>query len=206
MLTDRGLVYRGRIDQQVQLRGYRIELGDVVAGLESTGLVSSAVVRLVESDDVESYLAAWVVTAPEVTIAEIRCKADSILPQYMIPARIITVDNIPTTSNGKPDFDALSLPDFTTSANEESNDLASEIAKVWETVIGTGHIAPHDRFMEVGGTSMHIMEIHDMLSRQFNADWLTLIDLFSHPTPADLADLIHSHQSDTTFSDQEKIL
>ncbi|MCL2482181.1 MAG: AMP-binding protein [Propionibacteriaceae bacterium] len=190
------VVYMGRIDQQVQIRGYRVELEEVVAGLECTSMVRSAVARLVQPAGVEPYLAAWVVLAPGASVADVRRLARDTLPSYMIPARIIEVDSIPTTSNGKPDLTALPEPRAAgeDAEREEASDVACAIAEIWEQVIGTGHIRPSDRFMEVGGTSMHIMEIHHRVSSRFDVGWLTLVDLFAHPTPAGLAALIEQHQ------------
>ncbi len=198
-----GLVYHGRIDNQVQLRGFRIELGDVAAGLEATTLVQAAVVRVVESDGREPFLAAWVVpTEAGAGVSDVRQAAARVLPAYMLPSRIVFVDSIPTTPNGKTDVAALTLPPLESGTVEAApgTETAVQIAALWEQVIGSGPVGVRDRFMEVGGTSMHVMEIHDLLTRQLDADWLTLVDLFTHPTPQDLADYITSRRADQAES------
>ncbi|MCL2453832.1 MAG: amino acid adenylation domain-containing protein [Micrococcales bacterium] len=188
------LVYHGRIDNQVQLRGFRIEMGDVAAGLESTSGVHAAVVRPVRTDGREPFLAAWVVpTTAETTVEEIRTAAAQVLPDYMLPSRIVFVDHIPTTQNGKPDMDALTLPPLA-DVTAPSSSTAVQIAAIWEQVIGAGPVGVDDRFMDVGGTSMHVMEIHDLLSDRFEVEWLTLVDLFTHPTPQQLAARIEQGQ------------
>jgi hypothetical protein len=187
------LVYHGRIDDQVQLRGFRIELGDVVAGLEATGLARAAVARVVAVEGKEPFLAAWVVPTDVGTSAsDVRRQATRTLPAPLVPSRVVFVDHIPTTPNGKPDLAALTLPPAQTL--EEPEGMAAEIAAVWEQVIGAGPVGVQDRFMEVGGTSMHVMEVHDVVSHRFDIGWLTAADLFAHPAPEDLADHIRSRR------------
>ncbi|MCL2422396.1 MAG: amino acid adenylation domain-containing protein, partial [Micrococcales bacterium] len=187
------LVYHGRVDTQVQLRGFRIEPGDVAAGLEATGEVQAAVVQAVHPQGHEPFLAAWVVPASGTTVAQIRTAAAQVLPDYMLPSRIVVVDDIPTTPNGKPDLDALTLPPAPESTIVAGS-TAAQIAAIWEQVIGAGPVGLDDRFLDVGGTSMNVMEVQDMLARQLDAGWLTLVDLFTHPTPQQLADRIESHR------------
>ncbi|MCL2466928.1 MAG: amino acid adenylation domain-containing protein [Micrococcales bacterium] len=188
------LVYHGRVDDQLQLRGFRVEPGDVAAGLESTGTVHAAVVRAVRPDGREPFLAAWVVPKDGTDAQQVRAAAAQVLPDYMVPARIVLVDHIPTTVNGKPDLDALTVP-TQPAAVPSGLSAAAQVAGVWEQVIGAGPVGVHDRFMDVGGTSMHVMEVHEALARRFDADWLTLVDLFTHPTAQQLADHIESHQA-----------
>lgn len=186
---DGELVYLGRIDQQVQLRGYRIEPGEIEAAIAATELTNASVVALVTPDGREPFLCAWVVTTSDATAATIRERLGDLLPSYMIPAALVSVASIPLTQNGKPDV--LVLPPPSPEEDREVDDsLAGRIAGIWEETIGAGSIRTQDRFFEVGGTSMHVMEVHERLREDLGLHDLTLVDLFEHSTPAALADYV----------------
>lgn len=112
--SDGSLQYVGRSDAQVKIRGYRVEPGEIAAALESHPGVRHAGVLVRQRAGV-ARLAAYVVisdAAPHPpSAAELRGMLSSRLPRYMIPQRIITVDEIPLTANGKLDDAALSAVD-----------------------------------------------------------------------------------------------
>ncbi|OBH96607.1 non-ribosomal peptide synthetase [Mycobacterium sp. E2733] len=108
------LQYVGRADAQVKIRGYRVEPGEIGAALESHPAVQRAGV-LVRRSEAGARLTAYVVisdAAPRPpSTAELRGMLGARLPRYMIPQRIVTVDEIPLTVNGKLDEAALSAFD-----------------------------------------------------------------------------------------------
>ncbi|MCV7412182.1 non-ribosomal peptide synthetase [Mycobacterium florentinum] len=111
---DGSLQYVGRADAQVKIRGYRVEPGEIAAALESHPAVQHAGV-LVRRLQTGARLTAYVVIAQAAvrkpSAAELRGMLGIRLPRYMIPQRIITVDEIPLTANGKLDEAALSAFD-----------------------------------------------------------------------------------------------
>ncbi len=189
--SDGELVFVGRVDDQVQLRGYRIELGEVEAAFGADPDVSAVVVRLVEATGAEPFLAAWVAPAPgaHLTVPSLREAVAERIPGYMVPAAIRIVPVVPTNHNGKPDLAALPSPRATMHDDvpRPAGGLAARIAGVWGDVIGAGAVGIHDRFMDVGGTSMHVMAVHERLRGDLGLTGLSLVDLFEHATPAELA-------------------
>ncbi|OBG61749.1 non-ribosomal peptide synthetase [Mycobacterium sp. E735] len=111
---DGSLVYVGRADAQVKIRGYRVEPGEIAAALESHPAVRRAGVVVRRRHGV-ALLTAYVVVAEAAprppTAAELRTMLGTRLPRYMIPQRILAVDEIPLTVNGKLDEAALSAFD-----------------------------------------------------------------------------------------------
>ncbi|WP_170206019.1 non-ribosomal peptide synthetase [Klugiella xanthotipulae] len=191
------LTYVGRIDNQVQLRGYRIELGEIESALVTAAGCRGVVVRLCEPAGAEPFLAAWVTLDQPLTEREVRGRLDGHLPPYMIPAAITVLPSIPLTHNGKPDIERLPDPGARvggaetatapTAVEGASLPLADRIAHIWSEVIGTGPVGVHDRFMDVGGTSMHVMHVYDRLRTELDLDDLNLVDLFEFATANDLA-------------------
>lgn len=116
--VDGSLQYVGRADAQVKIRGYRVEPGEIAAALESHPAVRHAGV-LVRRLPTGARLSAYVVIPdahPPPTV-ELRAMLATRLPRYMIPQRIIRVDEIPLTANGKLDEAALSAFDAADTAS-----------------------------------------------------------------------------------------
>lgn len=92
------LEYLGRIDRQVKLRGYRIEPAEIELALLAEPGVAQAAVVAVDGD-----LVAYVTP---VGVGDLRGSLQRRLPAYMVP-RLVVVDTLPTTPNGKVDLAAL---------------------------------------------------------------------------------------------------
>jgi len=100
-----GVYFRGRIDSQVKFRGYRIELGEIETVARRTfGLKTLAVV--VSGDGAGARLVMFHL-AHETTDALDLGRLATDLPNYMIPAEAVALDEMPTNQNGKIDRRAL---------------------------------------------------------------------------------------------------
>lgn len=100
--TDGVLHFLGRTDQQLKINGYRIEAGEIEAALRSLpGVTDAVVVAVRETDDVLGLYAVCV--APASDPAELRAGLVRGLPSYMVPRRVLTVDQLPCNANGKVD-------------------------------------------------------------------------------------------------------
>ena len=58
--------------------------------------------------NVDKYLCAFVVGSEKLNEGKIKEKLEETLPRYMIPSRIVILDSIPMTNNGKVDKKKLS--------------------------------------------------------------------------------------------------
>lgn len=118
------LYYCGRIDLQVKLHGYRIELEDIENNLCRLPCVEQAVVLPNSRGGKVSSLTAYIVerkagNVPESVLEKrelsdipyenpetakaIREELKQFLPDYMIPKKILFLDQMPVTNNGKAD-------------------------------------------------------------------------------------------------------
>ncbi|MFD0251193.1 amino acid adenylation domain-containing protein [Streptomyces sp. NPDC127113] len=98
---DGELEFAGRADDQVQLKGFRIEPGEVESALRDLDGVVDAAVTVADTGD---HLVAHVVgRAPDDLTALLAAK----LPAHMVPGRVLPVDALPLTVNGKLDRAAL---------------------------------------------------------------------------------------------------
>lgn len=187
--SDGQLVYLDRADRQIQLRGYRIELGEVESALLAVPGIMGAHVGVHQPDGAEPYLVAWVVVGDELSDGRIRDELSHGLPQYMIPTGLVRVPDIPLTVNGKVDQAALPHPCSGPSSQTgpADDDVLSTVRRIWAETIQCAEVGPNDNFFEVGGTSMHITQVHRRLVSETEASDLSMIELFEYPTPAQLA-------------------
>ena len=112
LLPDGCLLHLGRCDFQVKIGGCRVEPAEVEAFFTGTGLVREAAVTAWLDSTGEQNLAAWLVPAqPEAppSVNELRALAAAALPGYMVPACLVLMGSLPTTSSGK--LDRRALPD-----------------------------------------------------------------------------------------------
>ncbi len=191
--TDGEIEYLGRIDHQVKVRGFRIELGEIEAVLAAHPTVEKAVVATHDygkqgAEDVR--LLAWVVPAagravePESLLAWVGER----LPEYMVPAAVVPLAEMPLTPNGKVDRFALPIPEARegTAAETPRSPVEELVAGLWAETLGLSRIGPHDDFFELGGYSLLAIRLLARLRAATGLE-LPLRALFAHPTVAALA-------------------
>jgi amino acid adenylation domain-containing protein len=191
--ADGDLEYLGRIDSQVKIRGFRIELGEISARLDEHPGVRESVVVAAEPNPGDKTLIAYVVKRPgiEVTAAELRQTLRERLPEYMVPAALVFIDQIPLTVNGKLDVKALPAPAKPAPATMPASIAAGStlekgIAAIWRDVLELPAVGYEQNFFDVGGNSMHVAEVHTQLQRLLGKDF-SITELFAHSTIQSLA-------------------
>ncbi|MBD2601502.1 MULTISPECIES: hybrid non-ribosomal peptide synthetase/type I polyketide synthase [Microcystis] len=191
-LPDGNIEYLGRIDNQVKIRGFRIELGEIEAALLSHPQVREAVVLVNESDRPEDRaLVAYVVlNDPACTTQSLREFVKRQLPDYMIPAYWLVLENLPLTNNGKIDRRALPLPNPELHRSVDyvapDNPTQEAIAAIFGQVLKLEKVGIDDNFFEIGGNSLQATQVISRLRESFALE-LPLRRLFEQPTVADLA-------------------
>jgi amino acid adenylation domain-containing protein len=99
--------FLGRRDHQVKSRGYRIELGEIETALTSHPAVREAAVVPVPDERIGNALVAVLAATEAVDPMEVKRHCATHLPRYMIPGAIVRLDELPHTSTGKIDRQAL---------------------------------------------------------------------------------------------------
>ncbi|WP_051710857.1 non-ribosomal peptide synthetase [Andreprevotia chitinilytica] len=194
-LPDGRIEYLGRIDQQVKLRGFRIELGEIEACLTALPIVRDAVVLAREDEPGDKRLVAYLVADANQTLepASLREALQQRLPDYMVPARFIVLDQLPLTPNGKVDRKALPAPDRTrdnTSYIAPRNDTEAQLAAIWADVFKLDRVGVHDNFFELGGHSLLAVSLVERMRQAGHAS--DVGTLFSAPSVSALAAKIHA--------------
>ncbi|KAK3309854.1 polyketide synthase module [Chaetomium strumarium] len=207
LLRDGSLVFMGRLDgdSTVKLRGLRIDLDDVASNLirASGGSVVDACVVVKGEEEETERLVAYVVLAENAseTVAELaRAMKNMQLPRYMIPSRLVSLDRLPTSANGKVDRRALASlplalvedPEFETKPRREQGLtlLEGQLKLIWEDVLGQSAdrepLARDSDFFMVGGNSHLIVKLRAAIEETQGVS-VPLRDLYSASTLASMA-------------------
>jgi amino acid adenylation domain-containing protein len=203
----------GRKDSMVKMRGSRVELAMIEATLLELDMFTEVVVIPQPDPAGEKKLVAYLVAgsqpAPAVNI--IRSLVYQKLPDYMIPSAFVFLETIPLTPTGKPDWQALPLPDQSRPMLDQPytparNVLEATLAAIWEQVLGMEPIGIFDNFLDLGGNSLLAMRIIARLQEVLRIE-TPLRKLFDLPTVAELAAFIsEAQQEQGTDAELEKLL
>jgi amino acid adenylation domain-containing protein len=101
--------FLGRRDHMVKSRGYRIELGEIEQTIYRDDRIKETVVVAIPDDEIGARLKAVIVPHPgqTVTRAEVQSFCLKHLPRYMVPEEFYFEDELPRTSTGKADRQAV---------------------------------------------------------------------------------------------------
>jgi len=103
------LFFKGRKDNQIKHMGYRIELEEIEFALNSISYIDQSAV-IYKRERVEyGKIIAYVASANDIDIKEIKDRLRKTLPKYMIPHDIIRMESLPKNPNGKVDKKTLAL-------------------------------------------------------------------------------------------------
>ncbi|WP_345030045.1 amino acid adenylation domain-containing protein [Kutzneria kofuensis] len=193
--TREGLKYLGRIDDQIKIRGYRVEPAEVEAAIDALELVEAAAVIAVDIAPGDRRLVAFVVGGPADTGAVRRALA-GVLPDHMVPAHIVPMEQLPLSPAGKVDRKALragfTLADTVETPSEPpATPMERSVARHWAELLGRDGIGRHDDFFAVGGHSIMATELVYRLRREHDAD-IPLRMLLDNPTIAGMAERLES--------------
>ncbi|MBA3805716.1 MAG: amino acid adenylation domain-containing protein, partial [Acidobacteria bacterium] len=199
--------FLGRRDNQVKVRGFRIELGEIEAALAQHPVVRAAVVVVRETVPGDRRLTAYFVARNtlSVTAGELRAFLKERLPSYMLPSAYVPVDALPLTPNGKLDKRALPEPDemrpeLAQKYVAPETPLEKSVARIWSEVLGVERVGIHDNFFDLGGHSLLIVQVNDILQKMLDRQ-TSIIDMFKYPTIKALCEYLSAGESGQDFTD-----
>ena len=193
---DGSLEFIGRLDNQVKVRGHRIELGEVESVLNSHPGVREAAVVLREHGAGDVRIVAYaVLRADSETGERLRAWLKTRLPEFMVPAQVVLIPDLPRTPNQKIDRKALTLRREAPvgarlpPSQAAGSDLEKSIAAIWRQALRIEKVGLDDSFFDLGGHSLLAVQVHGRLKKEYKQD-LAITDLFRYPTVRKLASFI----------------
>jgi amino acid adenylation domain-containing protein/non-ribosomal peptide synthase protein (TIGR01720 family) len=205
---DGELTYLGRSDDQVKIRGYRIELGEIESALRAHPAVTQAVVVARENQPGTKRLVAYLALVAEgaPTTAQLRAHIAHTLPDYMVPAAFVVLEQLPLSPNGKVNRKALPVPDRSAESTPEyvAPRTATEqtLADIWAEVLGVEPVGVDSNFFELGGDS--VLSIQLVFRARKAGFVLTTKDIFFNQTVAELASVVTAAHSE--HADREPVI
>jgi amino acid adenylation domain-containing protein len=108
------------------------------------------------------------------------------LPEHMVPTAFMTLEQMPLTSNGKIDRDALPAPERGAPEREPSRISSGSapeerLRAIWRKVLGVEQVGLDDAFFELGGHSLLLAQVQSAIRAQLAAE-VPIVDLFRYPT------------------------
>jgi amino acid adenylation domain-containing protein len=198
--SDGALEFLGRKDNQVKLRGFRIELGEIESALRQHAGVRDCAVAVRADPSGNRSLSAWLVPnqkdrtpSPE----DVRTFAATRLPDHMIPAFWMWLEELPLNANGK--VDRARLPDPLTQEQiiprePPRNDMEKLLVELWQELLGGRVVGVTDSYFEVGANSLLVAQAHERLRRKHGFN-LQLPDMFRFATVRSLSDHLQGIQN-----------
>ncbi|MEK6284063.1 MAG: non-ribosomal peptide synthetase, partial [Acidobacteriota bacterium] len=193
--------FLGRLDSQVKIQGIRVELKEIETVLQRHEAIQDCLVMAGEDSLGDERLVGYVILRQPwaaMTIGDIRDFLRKQLPEYMVPAALISLDRLPRTPNGKVDVKKLPVADFSHSESKEPFVLPRDpteeaLARIWIEVLGIKQISVNANFFDLGGHSLSatqvVVKIGKMSQINLPVSWI-----FRAPTIATLAHIVTEFQ------------
>ncbi|GAA0645026.1 hypothetical protein GCM10010174_80100 [Kutzneria viridogrisea] len=154
--------FLGRVDDQVKVRGHRVELGEIEARLASHPEVADAIV-VARGNRLVGYAVADQSCVDAVALRAYVAKA---LPDFMVPAAVVLLAELPVTPNGKVDRIALSTADWAapdlgalSGGTAPRTPREHQLAAIFAEVLGLPAVGVEDDFFTLGGDSILSMQV-----------------------------------------------
>ncbi|MGE7844071.1 amino acid adenylation domain-containing protein [Lysinibacillus sp. NPDC093712] len=199
----------GRKDSQIKVRGFRIELGEIETVLSNHPSIQEGVILAKKMDDGNNSLFAYytLIGGSKVEQTAIRQYLAGHLPDYMVPERLIEVQEMPLSPTGKIDRKQLAAIEVTAPLpshyDAPENPIQKLLASAWQHVLGIERVGIHDNFFHIGGHSLKVLEI--LVQVKKHIPFLKIQDFFQYQTIAELDHYICNYQPETNDTPQQHV-
>lgn len=181
----------GRADNQVKIRGYRVELEELDAALASADGVTQASACVLDQSG-EPQLAGCVLADTELDLTELRAYLHGRLPEYLVPARLLQLGELPRGASGKVDRAALAALAGRAGQPEQARayqpaDPGEQlVARCWAELLGAPPLDGAQSFFEAGGHSMLAIQLIAVLEEE-SGHRIDLRAMFADPSVTGIA-------------------
>ncbi|WP_332107439.1 amino acid adenylation domain-containing protein [Mycobacterium simiae] len=129
-------------------------------------------------------------------ISAVRQRLSARLPEYMVPAQIVVLEEFPLTSSGKIDSKALPAPVFAaTPFQAPQTETERVIAGIYAQVLGIERVGVDDSFFDLGGDSLSAMRVIAAVNAALDIH-LPVRTMFYAPSVRSLSEQLGAADSD----------
>ena len=186
--ADGEIEFLGRLDTQVKIRGYRIELEELEGALLAHDRVTGAAVVANELAPGETELVAFVTGADLHTDALLEFLR-TMVPEYMLPSKIVIEASLPLNSSGKIDRRRLIVPASQPTHGTyvaPATDLEVRLSEMWQRLLHVPRVGVEDNFFALGGHSLKVARFVSMMQMELGLE-VPLSAVFRAPTVREIA-------------------
>lgn len=192
-LADGQIAFLGRLDEQVKIRGFRIEPAEIVRVLNEHPAVQASNVVAHEVEPGDKRLVAYFVPAAKAqpTHMELRNFILGRLPEYMVPAMFVQLEELPLNASGKVDRAALPAPTADNTLRDSPfvaprTPIEERLAATLASLLGLDRVSVEDNFFLLGGHSLLGTQLIARIRDGFGVE-INLHALFDAPTVSELS-------------------
>ena len=125
------------------------------------------------------------------------------LPDYMVPAHLITLEAFPLSANGKLDRKALPDPELPVAGYEAPQGETEQwLASLWQELLDVETVGRHQHFFELGGHSLLVTKLLARIRTETGLQ-VPLAEVFEATTVARQAELMDQHRA--SLLDDERL-
>ncbi|MFJ2620680.1 Pls/PosA family non-ribosomal peptide synthetase [Glutamicibacter sp. NPDC087344] len=192
-----GLIFVGRVDEQVKLGGRRVELGEIDEALAGLPGVSQAAAAVQSTPSGNKVLAGYLVAEPGAVLdlPALRHRLAEMLPAQLVPT-LGLVDELPMKTSGKVDRKALPWPLAVATDAAEAHQLAGTegwLAELWTELLGPVPLDGNSDFFALGGASIAAAQLIAKLRTRYPL--ISIADLYDRPVLGDLAAYLDAEET-----------
>ncbi|MFB9689978.1 Pls/PosA family non-ribosomal peptide synthetase [Amycolatopsis plumensis] len=192
---EEGLLFLGRLDEQVKLGGRRIELGEVDAALQALPGVQGAAAAIRRTKAGNQVLVGYVVPADDsFDHDQAATRLREHLPAALVPL-LAVVDDLPTRTSGKVDRNALPWPLSTVEASGLTP-TETWLAEGWAEILGVSVDSPKADFFTHGGGSLTAAQVVARIRTRHPQ--VSVADIYAHPKLGALAAMLDALSGQAT--------
>ena len=198
-LPDGNIQFVGRRDGQVKIRGVRIELKEVETVIRQFPGIKDATVQAFDYPNGGKFIAAYIASDEKIDVQALNAFIRETKPPYMVPAATMQIDAIPLNQNQKVNRKALPAPKIQADDHAyvaPANETEKLYADIFASVLSLEKVGATDSFFDLGGTSLMVTRV--IIEAEKGGQHIAYADLFSHPTPRQLAQMVNGKTENDT--------
>ena len=199
-LPEGSVQFIGRKDKQIKIRGNRIELGDIEQVLSTENTISQYYLCVKKRGEEEPFLVAYVVPSSGCNIDQTRIRSllCEHLPFFMVPEKIICIEKMPLTLNGKVDEEKLRsyvdrVDDNNTASIDKESPISEAFLELARGIINDLRVKLEDDVINSGISSLQAIELSCAIEEKFNVS-LSVNDIVQSHRFHDLVEKIIARQ------------